>query len=196
MKKIMVIIWAVFWLQNAEAQLIQIGLKGGLNIPNLKMESSAATNIMVDNYQGFHAGLVGRVNLVLFYVQPELIYTYSSNTFSFTYNGNVVSDEEYLVSRIDVPVPVGFKIGPLAMFAGPVMSFNISAPSDIFDDMYKTSEWGYQAGVGVKISRLLAEFKYEGPFSNTTTQAVVNGQTINFDSKLSMFILSFGVFLN
>ncbi len=134
-----------------------------------------------------------RINLVLLYVQPELVYTSTSSDYSFKVAGDDQSGT-YNMQRLDLPIPVGIKLGPAAIFAGPVASFHLNSPDDIFNDSYKQATWGYQIGAGVKLFGFLAEVKYEGPFSDYAQGAEVAGEYVDLDTRQNMWIISVGYF--
>jgi hypothetical protein len=193
MKKVFFISLLTFAI-GANAQLLDFGIVGGLNFVDLKLDgNSQITDITTENGGGLHIGAMARVNLVLFYVQPALLYTSTSSKFSLKADG-IENAGTYDLQRIDVPIPVGLKLGPAAIFAGPIASFAIGSPSEIFNDSYKAATWGYQVGVGLKLLGILAEVKYEGAFSNQAKTATIGGEQFDLDARQSMVIVSVGYF--
>ena len=183
----------VFVLQSY-AQLLNLGVKGGINVPDLKFDGHGQiSDITTADGSGFHVGAMLRINLLVLYAQPEFIYTRTTTDFSFKSAGN---DQQgtYVMQRLDVPIPVGVKLGPAAIFAGPVASINLDSPSDIFNASYKQATWGYQIGAGVKVFSFLAEIKYEGPFGDYAQGAQIAGQLIDVDTRQNMWIISVGYF--
>jgi hypothetical protein len=179
---------------SANAQLFNFGVKGGVNFPNLKIsKNSSISDINTADGFGYHIGAMLRINVPFVYVQPEVLYTKTASDFSFMSNGTQTSST-YDMQRIDIPVMVGLKLGPAAIFGGPIASFNVSSPNDIFNNGYESSTWGYQVGVGLKLWRILGEIKYEGPFGDATTSAQIAGNSIPLDSRTSMLIVSVGYF--
>jgi hypothetical protein len=186
---------ALFIAVSAQGQLLDFGVKGGVNFPTLKLDGNTQiSDITTTTGTGFHAGAMLRINLLLIYLQPELIYTNTNTDFSFKVNGGATQNSTYNMQRLDVPIQVGFKLGPVSLFGAPVASFNLSSPDDIFNDTYKTATWGYQLGAGVKLLKFLAEVKFEGPFSDYAQGAEYAGQVVELDARQHMFILSFGYF--
>lgn len=178
---------------TANGQLLDFGLIGGVNFPNLKIDVANASAIEIGNGSGYHVGAMARINLAILFIQPELVYTNTKTDYSYDQNG-VPQSSEYNLQRLDVPIPVGLKLGPVGLFVGPVASFTLSSPDDIFDDSYKTATWGYTAGANVKFLGFLVEAKYEGPLSDITTEAEIAGQTFAADTRQPMWILSVGYF--
>lgn len=180
----------------ANAQPLQFGVKGGFNLPNLQVkDNSDLANISTDQGAGFHVGAVLRIKIPGVYIQPELLYTQTNTDYEFSHvNGTLQEDGTYKMQRIDLPIMVGFKLGPAALFAGPVVSFNIDSPNQIFDDSYKTGTWGYQAGVGVKLGKFLLEAKYEGAFHSHAESVEVADVKFDLDTRMHMVIFSAGMF--
>ncbi len=193
MKKLLFIAAMAFAI-TTQAQLLDFGIKGGANFPTLKLDgSSRISDVTTTTGSGFHAGAMLRVNVIFLYVQPELIYTKTTSDYSFKVDGTT-QNGTYDMQRLDVPIPVGIKLGPAAIFAGPVASFHLNSPDDIFNDSYKEATWGYQIGAGVKLMGFLAEVKYEGPFSDYAQGAQVAGEYVDLDARQHMWIISVGYF--
>ena len=72
MKKTILVTALLFILSlNAQAQLLQIGAKAGLNYANF----SGAT-LQTDAITSYHAGLIAEIKLLdKFAIQPELLYS-------------------------------------------------------------------------------------------------------------------------
>ena len=103
------------------------GIKAGLNYNTTgKLKSFLnETESIIDNNgkgkSGFHVGLYGKLDLGGFYLRPELLYTKTTSEYSLN-SGN----EDYEISKIDIPVLIGFKlIGPINVFAGPSFQYNL-----------------------------------------------------------------------
>ena len=137
-----------------------------------------------DNKLGFHIGLFSRVQLLGFYIQPELLYTNVQSEIRF---GDLVS--EVTINRIDLPVLVGKRFLKIARVqAGPVFSFPLSSEVGETEDVYDNVTVGYQAGIGLDLANLLVDLKYEGSFNNLADD--VGG--FDADQRVSQIILSVG----
>ncbi len=178
---------------TGNAQLLDFGVMGGVNFPNLKIEAKDASQVTIETGSGYHVGVMARINLVLVFVQPELLYTNCTTPYSYKYNGTT-QKSEYNLQRLDVPIPVGLKLGPVGIFVGPEASFTLTSPDDIFNDSYKKATWGYVAGANVKFLGFLVEGKFEGPLSDVTEDAEIGGVTIPADTRQPMWTLSVGYF--
>lgn len=193
MKKLL-ILSLVFCGFFAQAQIVNFGVKAGFNLPDFKIKNNPSiSDINIDNGTGFHVGAMARIKLLGLYVQPELLYTKTSTDYAFN-TSSEMQNGVYTTQRLDIPVNVGLKIGPAAVFAGPIASFNLASPDDIFEDSYKTATWGYQVGAGVKLKQFLLEVKYEGAFHSHTETAIISGNEFALDARMQMVIFSVGYF--
>src|SRR5688572_7521139 len=107
MKKIVLsILMLVAGCMFVQAQMLDFGLKAGLNFsemtnnrPDLYSATSSST--------GFLAGAYGRVGLLGFFVQPEVVYSQRKGAFTSKADSTAVINT---LSYIDVPVLLGFKL--------------------------------------------------------------------------------------
>lgn len=189
---------------------VKFGLKAGVSTTNLTMETlktitSGSTEYTVDALTeakyGFHGGAFVRLTLLGIYLQPELLFTTRTNEYTVT---NVTTDASSIVkqnfNKIDVPVMLGFKLGPVRLNAGPSASLLINSPKDLIDDpdfksMYSAMTIGYQAGVGIDILKTLTfDLRYEGSLKKYQNQIEnLTGTTFNLDDRPNAFLLSFGL---
>ncbi len=59
-------------------------------------------------------------------------------------------------TKLNIPVLLGFKLGPLRINAGPAASILLPEPTDMIDiATYKKATFGYQAGVGLDLFKKL-----------------------------------------
>ena len=103
-------------------------------------------------------------------------------------------------NRLDIPVLIGFKLGPVRINAGPAAAIQIGSPKALiddpnFEDMYKGATFGYQAGAGFDLfKKLTIDVRYEGSLSGKFGDAVtIDGQTFNLDSRQPSLLLSLGI---
>jgi hypothetical protein len=149
---------------------------------------------------GWQAGAFLRVKLLALYLQPEVVF--ASNTYE--YNVTVVGSPEELMkqkfNRLDIPVLIGIKLGPVRINAGPAAALQIGSPKALIDDpnfkdMYRGATFGYQAGLGVDLfKKLTLDARYGGSLSGKFGDAVnIGGQTFKLDQRQPSFILSVGL---
>ncbi|MFQ3215293.1 MAG: hypothetical protein ACJAT1_002053 [Marivirga sp.] len=154
---------------TVNAQIFTIGPKLGISSTNIKPSESATNFLSGDSKVSYHAGLFARIKIASFYIQPELYF----NSVNAVYKDNTGAEYEFDKSKVDLPIMLGWKIGPLRLNAGPVASFStntdLDPDLDTAVDEYKGAIFAYQAGIGLDISKLTIDVRYEGNLSNQGT---------------------------
>jgi hypothetical protein len=196
----------------ASAQFIKFGVKGGLNYSKLKFDNISSIASGTSNYsliedesfQSFHIGLMSRIKVFNMYLQPELYFNTSGGKVlveDMSGNTNLKEIRNVKKNKIDVPVLVGMKFGPLRLNAGPVASIMLSESNEIeniipeMESLSKSASIGYQAGAGLDILKFLTlDYRYEGSFSKWGDKITVAGNDYAFDSRGSVHLLSLGIF--
>lgn len=202
MKKLLVIILAVLITIPAFSQ-IKFGIKAGVNtatVPTYNV-TTGANNIkaLKDAAWGFHAGAFLRLTVFGVYLQPEVVL--ASNTYDYsvtTATATTVLKQNF--NRLEIPVLLGLKLGPLRINAGPSATIQIGTPKALindpnFTDMYKGATFGYQAGVGLDIFKTITlDARYGGSLSGKFGDVVtIGGQNFKLDSRQPSLILSVGL---
>jgi len=202
MRKIAVII-LLFVLVSPAFSQIKFGIKAGAEtttVPTYEL-GTGANNIkaLKDADWGIHAGVFLRLSLLGIYLQPEIVF--ATNTYDYnvtTSTGTQLLSQKF--NKLEIPVLLGFKLGPLRINAGPSANIPISTPKDLindskFSDMYKGATFGYQAGVGFDIlKKLTFDARYGGSLSKKFGDTVnIGGQSFNLDQRQPSFILSIGL---
>jgi len=202
MKKLLVIILMVLITIPAFSQ-IKFGIKAGVNtatVPTYNV-TTGANNIkaLKDAAWGFHAGAFLRLTVFGVYLQPEVVL--ASNTYDYsvtTATATTVLKQNF--NRLEIPVLVGFKLGPLRINAGPSATIQIGTPKALIDspnftDMYRGATFGYQAGVGLDIFKTITlDARYGGSLSGKFGDAVsIGSQTFKLDNRQPSLILSVGL---
>jgi hypothetical protein len=202
MKKLFVILLAVFIALPAFSQ-INFGLKIGATsatVPTYDFSTGTNNIEAVKNSSwGFQAGAFLRVGLKSIYLQPEVVF--ATNTYD--YNVTTVSGTEALkqsFNRLEIPVLLAIKLGPIHFNAGPSATIQIGSPKALindpnFGDMYRSATFGFQAGVGLDLfKKIILDARYNGSLSGKFGDAVTIGsQTFNLDSRQPTFTLSVGL---
>ena len=210
MKKLLVIVLAVFIALPAFSQ-VNFGLKAGLSTTSLKMETlktltSGTTSYTVDalksaNY-GFHGGAFLRLSLMGFYLQPEFLFSSRTDEYTVVDLANPATETiaKQKFNRLDLPVMLGFHLGPLRLNAGPAASLLINSPKDLIDHpdfkaMYSNLTFGYQAGLGFDLfKKLTFDIRYEGSLKKYQTQIEnLAGTRFKLDDRPNAFLLSVGL---
>jgi len=189
MKKISLSLIALLISVLSFSQSFDLGVKAGVSSAKLKLEDNQSAFESGDLNLGFHAGLFARVGIAGFFVQPEVYFNNATgskieaNPQSPNYNQSV----KFNMSKVDVPVLVGYKLFIARIYAGPVASFPVSVKIDKEDvkDQYKSSIFGYQAGVGVNLLKLTVDLRYEGQFGSMS-------DVVAYKSNINQVMLSLG----
>jgi hypothetical protein len=210
MKKLLVIVFSVCIVLPAFSQ-VKFGIKAGLSTTSIKMDDvkqvvSGDTEYAVDVLEGanfgFHGGAFVRFTLSRFYIQPELLFTSRTDEYSAEDIENPASAiiKKQQFNQLDIPVMLGFKLGPVRIHGGPSAMLLINSPKDLIDDpdlktVYENLTFGYQAGLGIDlIKRLTIDLRYEGSLEKyqTTIQSLTGDDDIHLDDRPSAILLSVG----
>ncbi|HVW94565.1 MAG TPA: porin family protein [Mucilaginibacter sp.] len=169
---------------SAKAQ-VSLGIKGGVNFSKINTDhfnSSTRT--------GYQAGIFARFGSAL-YLQPELYL--SSTGGEFHAEDNNASGNVHF-TNLNVPLLIGHSFGEknlnFRIMAGPiytsVLSKSFSASlGDAYADFghYKNSTLGFQAGAGIDIGAITADFRYEGGLTKINS---------DFGQRQNLWALSVG----
>ncbi len=192
MKKLIIVCLALFVASSAFAQKVNFGPRVALISSEIKLKDPLATVTEGDAQIGYQVGVFLRFKLLGLYVQPELLITNTQSVLEVAGTGTV----DFEFGKFDVPVMVGYKLGPLRLQVGPTFSFLSKAEStdpgavaqDIKDN-YKSATVGYQAGIGVDILKFVVDLKYEGNLS-AFADALPAG--INSDQRQNSIVFAVG----
>ncbi len=204
MKRIILISSLAILFLNLSAQ-IDFGIKGGLNISNVK-----ASEILTDDWRinpaasgnlGYHVGGFLRASLVGIFIQPELYFSSIATEYKVEDLSGTGTAEQLVkqkIGRIDVPVLVGVKLGTFRLGLGPVGSIIVSDKSDLtditgYEATLKSATFGYQLGAGVDIWKIGIDLRYEGNLTKLGDHLDIGGQTINLDNRVRQIIISLGI---
>ena len=202
MKKLLVIILAVFISVPIFSQ-VKLGIKAGVStttVPTYDVSTGDNTiESLKDAAFGFHAGAFLRITVLGVYIMPEVVFASTS----YDYNVTTASTPEKVLSqkfnKLEIPLLVGFTLGPVRLNAGPAADILIGSPRELiadpnFTDLYRSATFGYQAGVGFDLFKKLAiDLRYGGSLSKKFGDLVtIGGQTFNLDHREPSLKLSFG----
>jgi hypothetical protein len=212
MKKLFVLTLIVIVSIPAFSQ-VKFGLKAGVSTTNLSMAhlktlTSGNTSYTVDAITtakyGFHGGAFVRLTLLGIYLQPELLFSTRTNEYAISNTTNLQSITSYVAkqsfNKLDIPVMLGFKLGPIRLNAGPVGSLLINSPKDLitnpdFKNNYNKMTIGYQAGLGFDLLKFLTfDLRYEGSLKKYQNQIENLAKTkVNLDDRPNAFLFSVGI---
>jgi len=205
-KLILVLIASMFIFTMSNAQLFNYGIKAGIGFSSLKIEDITGIDdgfdvydlITGDGVMGYHVGLQTSINLAILTIQPELYFNAGGGTVEQVVDGGATEILDVKFNRIDIPILLGVKLGPARINVGPVGSFVISETTDLteiepdFELFTSAMTWGFQAGLGLNISKLSIDARYEGSLSALGETLSVGGADFALDARPSQWIISLG----
>ncbi|MEC7754991.1 MULTISPECIES: outer membrane beta-barrel protein [Roseivirga] len=192
MKKLVMICLLMALGFSASAQF-SLGPRVTLVNSKLTLKDAVANVEEGDAEFGYQFGIFMRakVPVIGLYVQPEILFSKAESVLSV--NNQDVSFE---FNKIDVPIMIGGKVGPLRINAGPSLSFLTDASrSDVAGDIkdnYKDTSVGYQAGIGLDLLKFVFDVKYEGSLSQFGETIRVGNTTVNTDQRTSQWVFAVG----
>lgn len=203
MKKLLAVILVAFLAIPVFSQ-VKFGIKAGVattTVPTYDITTGTNTiKTLKDASYGFHAGIFLRWSLLGIYLQPEVVFATNTYEYNVTQGTNPEILMKQTFNKLDVPVLLGVKLGPIRLNAGPVATVQIGSPDALIDDpnfdkMYKGATFGYQAGAGFDLfKKLTFDVKYEGSLSKKFGDAItVGSQTFKLDSRQPSVLFSLGL---
>lgn len=202
MKKLFAVLLSVLLAIPAFSQ-VKFGIKAGAStttVPTYDVTTGNTTIESLDDASwGFHAGIFLRAGLGPVYLQPEIVFT----TNTYQYNVQTSSVGEILdqrFNRLEIPVLVGLKFGPIRLNAGPSARVPIGSPENLvndpnFDRLYRGTTFGYQAGIGVDIlNTVTLDARYNGSLAKRFGDDVqIGGADFRLDDRQPSIELSLGI---
>jgi hypothetical protein len=206
-KLIFIIVASLFIVQVSDAQIFKYGIKAGIGFSSIKMDEVTGISDGSDVYDlvtgegvmGYHVGIQTRIKVAMLVIQPELYFNTGGGSLEQVVDGGATEVLNVNFNRIDIPVLVGVKLGPARLNVGPVGSFVLSETTDLTDiepdfEMFTSSmTWGFQAGIGLDISKLSLDARYEGSLSALGETFAVGGADFPLDARPSQWIISLGI---
>lgn len=204
MKKIVLAAVMAIFAFSASAQImgpINFGIKAGVITDNIEIlkGNKIGEGLMSDATLGWQVGLVSRVNLPMFHIQPEILFNMHRYDLESNADGGNISQAEVKLNTVDVPIMLGLRLLMLRFQAGPV--FNLMTETKVknnrgesyFVDIDRPSV-SFAAGVGVDIWKFNIDARYNGNFSKVRQDIQIgqDGDNYNYRSKFNNWTFSLG----
>jgi len=165
---------------------------------------------------GYHFGAFARFKILGIFLQPEIIFSQTNASINLDPEGfdatqlvNEVSSSKITYTNFDVPVMLGFKLGPAHLCAGPVATFKLNSKVDdatkkFLDEIEsengvdvftvtKNATFGAQVGAGLTLlKKVTVDVRYEFGLSKLGDKVTIAGNEFNTDQRGSQFIASVG----
>jgi opacity protein-like surface antigen len=203
MKKIIVIILALVLAAPLFSQ-VKFGLKAGASTDfTFTNQTLDGVNfeVVLQNGKtaewGFQGGVFMRASFTGFYVQPEILLATATNSVRYEDveegGGPVIYNQKF--NKLNIPVLLGFKVGPMRLNAGPAAAIMLGDPKEIIDGAtYKRATFGYQAGVGIDLfKKLTLDVRYEGNLNQFGDEITIMGETFQLDDRTGAVLLHVGL---
>lgn len=206
---------------------VNFGIKAGFNSSMFLVSELKIKDVTIDEVQnnykiGNFTSLFLRVNMKNHFIQPEITYNVSKCEITFDKLGSEHPDVEpdyasvkSSIHSFDIPVLYGYNIvkeGPymMSVFVGPKFRYIWESKNDIRFENFDENEihehlyplnMNLVLGIGVNISRIFFDFRYEQGLFNISKSIIYNsgnsGETDNtnnilFRRRESTLSFSFG----
>jgi len=118
MKKLAFVLICFAFIQTSEAQIdFKYGLCAGISSSKVSLSEFKTDTFTINESNakiGFHFGALLRLEVLMLYVQPELLF---SSTGGEVKVKDVVKNKELIkqqsFKKIDIPIMIGYKLGPI-----------------------------------------------------------------------------------
>ena len=167
-----------------------LGFQFGLNDDNFGSIENFKSKI--DNYDlnlknstGFHFGFFTEIDLITFYIRPELnlIFSKSKNAAAYSSDEGInIAEHKFRSSEIQLPIIFGYKIfGPISVFGGPSFKYNLSNSSNFnLDEIKDKYTLSLLLGTRFKIRSISVGLRYERGLNNNEVLIInANGVDLN-----------------
>lgn len=203
-KSILFLLVSFLALTSLPAQ-IKLGVKVGgsttsLNASQINLFNQGGLKelqlALADANYGIHGGFLVQVKLGGLLIQPEFLFNSNSVDYEVTDLNTLITQiktEKY--QYLDIPVLLGFKLGPLRLMAGPEAHVYLDNTSSLLDfDGYRqdfdelTLAW--MGGVGLDLWNIMLDLRYEGNLTNFGSHINFKGNSYSFDERPSRWLFS------
>lgn len=189
-KTLIVLLCFLMTTPLAHASFFSMGPRVGVSRSQVKVNAApgnaALEGLQLEDHWGYHVGAFTRFDLLLCYVQPEILFT--SFGAKFKKNNQAI---ELSYTKLDIPAMLGLSLlGVFRVQIGPVFSWLLRATEGNKDvkKHYNSTTTGWQIGLGVDIWKVGIDLKYERSPSNFGDKIA----GISTDHGYAQWILSIG----
>ncbi|RXK47547.1 porin family protein [Aquirufa rosea] len=201
---------AQFGARKATGSFFRLGIKGGLTFSSINVKSASFKGSSIDVQSlidqnlalksGYVGGIYARVGRKLF-LEPEILLSAKNASINIT-GLNKMVDVSY--TSLDVPLLLGYKLGPLHVMAGPVASYNLNSDNTIAQtitsvtssatvrDAISKAYFSYAVGGGIDLLGLTLDIRYDGNLTDLSRTIPVPAD-VNISQKASVWNLTLGI---
>lgn len=176
----------------------KMGVKAGLNydsIGELKPTDLSATTFSGAAKSGFHLGVYGNLDLLSFYLRPELQFSKNKSQYG--------ENQSLALNKLEAPILLGYKIlGPLSVYAGPAFQYILAEKGSnlTLGEIKENFTVGLQLGTRLQLGRFGLGIRFERGFTDNEV-AVLSNNDINLtegqiDTRAKQWIFAVSYDLN
>jgi hypothetical protein len=201
MKRITVLaLFTLFIVSNVSSQ-VRFGVRGGINIAYFDATRIEASELTIETLNdatiGYHVGGMMQISFFGIFLQPELLYSTVGSEVRVSNSGTRIREQTF--TKLDFPVLIGKRLGPVRLGIGPVGTIMLDTRSELREETvtiredFNRATFGYQIGAGLDIAFLALDLKYEGNLTKLGSGIEVGGQPRVFDTRGRQIIFSVGI---
>ncbi|MFR9585689.1 MAG: outer membrane beta-barrel protein [Rikenellaceae bacterium] len=174
---------------SAKIPFLMYGVSAGTNVSSFKLLDAADTSLGESQF-GYQAGAMVGLDLPIIELSAEALWVHNKMTFSDYDTSSITSNSIELPILASIPI-----LGPIRLKAGPSFMIYNNAKAN-YDDGYEDlgsvkSTVGYVVGLGLKITKITFDLRYNGQFKKDTAFGIEN-TTSEYDMNASSFSASIG----
>jgi hypothetical protein len=194
-------------VRKVTGNFFRFGIKGGVSLTNLTLEGLTVDGVStyvaksMTAKNGYVAGVYARFGRRVF-VQPELLAGIKYAKVNVL-NAALGLDKKVEIgyTSIDIPLMLGYRLGPLHVMAGPVASYSVT-PNTTFSQLkalngtlsnaVTNAYFSYTAGAGIDLLGFTLDVRYESNLTDLS-KTIPLPSGVNFSQKANSFQATLGM---
>lgn len=187
------------WAQGHKP--INFGVKAGIitdNIDILKGGKNGVTDLFSDPKIGWQFGIMSRINLAMFHIQPEILLNMNRYGLKAEEAGGGISTADVKINTVDVPVLFGLRLLMIRLQVGP--TFNLMTDTKVKNSLgakhyvnANRASVAYTLGLGIDLWGVNIDARYNGNFKKMRQDIQVGGgATTTYKTTFNSWMFSVG----
>lgn len=194
-------------VRKATGNFFRFGIKGGVSLTNLTLDGLTVDGVSdyvaksMTAKNGYVAGVYARLGRRVFF-QPELLAGIKYAKVNVL-NAALGLDKKVEIgyTSVDIPLMLGYRLGPLHVMAGPVASYSVTpnttfaqlkALNGTLSDATTNAYFSYTAGAGIDLLGFTLDVRYESNLTDLS-KTIPLPSGVNFSQKASSFQATLGM---
>jgi hypothetical protein len=194
-------------VRKATGNFFRFGIKGGVSLTNLTLDGLTVDGVSdyvaksMTAKNGYVAGVYARLGRRVFF-QPELLAGIKYAKVNVL-NAALGLDKKVEIgyTSVDIPLMLGYRLGPLHVLAGPVASYSVTpnttfaqlkALNGTLSDATTNAYFSYTAGAGIDLLGFTLDVRYESNLTDLS-KTIPLPSGVNFSQKASSFQATLGM---